>query len=563
MIEDVYEPLARYRDEFRDKFAKLAQEKFEALTKASGIDVSANRRTAAQIRKLENEASSARSKMGGFGCLTACSLVVAVAGIGWFFLTEIPDQRPWGIAAAVVGFLLCILFLPAYKAAARRLEDLQARLACAKQTAWEQMEPLNRLYTWDLTVKLIQATVPRLEFDPYFTAQRLDDLARLYAWDDSFNDGKSILFAQSGVINGNPFVFGDFRDMYWGEETYHGSKTISWTEWEEDSEGRRRRVTRYETLHASVTKPKPVYQTRKFLLYGNDAAPDLVFTRKPSELSGSGDGFFARRRLRREVKKLEDFSRNLKDEYGFTIMGNREFEALFKTMTRNNEVQYRLLFTPVAQMQMLQLIKDKTVGYGDDFTFRKRRKINLITARHLDAMSLDTDPAQFRDWDWEHAREHFLAANADYFKHVFFALAPLLAIPLYQQTRTHEEIWKGVVPPGSRASFWEHEALANYHGEKKFEHPRCLTHSLLKTRVCSRADGVSEVAVTAHGYCGETRTDYESVYGGDGNWHDVPVEWIEYLPVSRTSTMSVAEGKDEAAPRAQAYRRSIYSWLAR
>ena len=33
MIEDVYEPLARYRDEFREKFAALAREKFKELAK--------------------------------------------------------------------------------------------------------------------------------------------------------------------------------------------------------------------------------------------------------------------------------------------------------------------------------------------------------------------------------------------------------------------------------------------------------------------------------------------------------------------------------------------------
>ena len=32
MIEDVYEPLARYRDEFRQKFAALTREKFKELT---------------------------------------------------------------------------------------------------------------------------------------------------------------------------------------------------------------------------------------------------------------------------------------------------------------------------------------------------------------------------------------------------------------------------------------------------------------------------------------------------------------------------------------------------
>ena len=50
MIEDVYEPLARYRDEFREKFATLAREKFDELTDRSGIDVAANRTLVAEIK---------------------------------------------------------------------------------------------------------------------------------------------------------------------------------------------------------------------------------------------------------------------------------------------------------------------------------------------------------------------------------------------------------------------------------------------------------------------------------------------------------------------------------
>ena len=78
------------------------------------------------------------------------------------------------------------------------------------------------------------------------------------------------------------------------------------------------------------------------------------------------------------------------------------------------------------------------------------------------------------------------------------------------------------------------------------------------------------MSVTAHGFRGVDRVDYKSVYGGDGHWHDVPVEWVEYLPVKRTSNMCLSEG---AAPsetfvhRAEASqgsvsRRSILSFLA-
>ena len=55
MIDDVYEPLARYRDEFRKKFATLTREKFNELTKRSGVDVRANRALVVQIKKLQQQ----------------------------------------------------------------------------------------------------------------------------------------------------------------------------------------------------------------------------------------------------------------------------------------------------------------------------------------------------------------------------------------------------------------------------------------------------------------------------------------------------------------------------
>ncbi len=571
MTEDVYEPLARYRDEFREKFAALTREKFKELTDRSGIDVGANRRLVAKIKKLQGEADSASTRKTCCGCLMAVGFVCAAAAIIGAIATSDVDSETQGLCliGIVAGLVLGIAMIPPFNAAARLLTSLKSQIAAKKENAWRQMEPLNRLYTWDVTVKLIEATVPRLEFDPYFTADRLAALHRQFGWDDSFNDGKSIIFAQSGVINGNPFVFGHYRYMEWGEKTYEGTKEISWTEWEEDSEGKMHPVHRHETLHAYVTKPIPVYSDQKLLVYGNDAAPNLSFSREPSGLTGNEGGFWNSIRKKRRLGELKAYSRNLDDDSNFTLMSNHEFETWFHAKDRDNEVEFRLLFTPVAQTQMLNLMKDAKIGYGDDFTFIKQKKINILFSEHLGKATIDTDPSRFRNWDYDAAAEFFISFNERYFKDAYFALATLLSIPLYQQMRTHEDIWKDVL--GYRASsFWEHEAVANYHGESKFAHPSCITRNILKTHVVSQVDGESTVAVTAYGYRGEDRVDYEEVRGGDGNLHDVAVHWTEYLPVSRTSNMFLTERDTPsetfrsraAASQESAYRRAILSFLA-
>ena len=572
MIEDVYEPLARYRDEFREKFASLAREKFKDLTQKSGVDVDANRVLVKEINALQAEADSAGSNKSCWGCLMKLGFICAAGG----FVMSVaasdvigPDMQGWCVLAIVIGVAFGCLMIPFHNAAARRLAKLQSQIAAKKSDAWKQMDPLNRLYTWDVTVKLIEATVPRLAFDPYFAADRLAALRGQYGWDDSFNDGKSVLFAQSGVINGNPFVFGHCLDMEWGEKTYEGTKSISWTEWEEDSEGNEHPVQRHETLHAYVTKPIPVYNEQKLLVYGNDAAPNLSFSRQPSGLSGEGGGFWDSLRKKRRLNDLKSFSRNLDDDSNFTLMSNHEFETWFHAKNRNDEVEFRLLFTPIAQTQMLSLMKDTSVGFGDDFAFVKKKKINMLFSDHLDKATIDTNPSRFHSWDYDKASQFFQSFNERYFKAVYFALAPILSIPLYQQTRTHEDIWKDVLD-GRPASFWEHEAVANYHGEEKFRHPECITRSILKTKVVKRDDGESTVAVTAYGYRGEDQVDYESVFGGDGCWHDVPVHWTEYLPVQRTSNICLSERgtpsdafrRRAAESRESAYRRSILSFLS-
>ena len=404
MIQDVYEPLSRYRDEFRSEFAWRTEKKFEELTHASGIDIEANRRLIEEIRVLVDHSEEARGKRSFFGC----SFVLLIAGAVVAFIAAYNEMGNPAVLVAlgIIGIIASLFLLSPHKKASQLYKELKKTIEVKKDAAWKQMEPLNALYTWDIPVKLIQATVPRLEFDPYFTNERLWSLQRQYGWNDDFNRDKSILFAQSGLINGNPFVFGEYRYMKWEKHVYKGTKDISWTEQERDSKGNYHTVTHHETLEATVTKPEPVYKSKKLLIYGNDAAPNLSFSRTPSDLSKGDEGLFARLRKKHEIRQLQKFSQNLKDESQFTLMSNHDFEALFHAVDRDNEVEFRLLFTSLAQIQMLDLLKDKSVGYGDDFIFRKKKQINLLTSDHLDETSSDTDPKRFYDWDYDRAAGH-------------------------------------------------------------------------------------------------------------------------------------------------------------
>lgn len=225
------------------------------------------------------------------------------------------------------------------------------------------------------------------------------------------------------------------------------------------------------------------------------------------------------------------------------MMSNSDFEVLFNTKDRDNEVEYRMLFTPLAQTALMKLMKDRTEGFGDDFSVLKRKMINVVFPEHLQSFNIDTDPQRFMGHRLESVRQNFIRANEEYFREIYFAFAPLLSIPLYQQTRTRKEIYGEDLIRSS--SFWEWESLANFEGETRFAHPASITDNILKAGFLhDTATGGKVIEVTANGFSGTERVDYVSVYGGDGRFHDVPVEWIQYTPVSRSTHVSIVEMPD-------------------
>ncbi len=542
MEDIVYDPLERYRSEYRDRFLQNAQDAFEDLSDKANIDKEANRLICGEIAQLSESKATLSSSHSRYSLLRiVCWAAVAVLVI-LGAISETPSRAPLYFvpALAVIVFNFAVLNRKIRKLK-EEIDSLEENIRQKKAEAFRQMEPLNALFDWDIPARLIEKTVPKLHFDRFFTQSRIDELVKDFGYDGSLNENASVLFSQSGEINGNPFVIADLKTFEMGEKTYTGHKTIHWTETVTGFDGKRHRVFRSQTLSASVTKPCPAYGKLAFVLYGNDAAPNLTFTRKPSGLTE--DGFLQNYRRKQKLRELQKFSRNLQDESQYTLMGNREFETLFETKDRNDEVEYRLLFTALAQRQMLSLLKEKINAYGDDFSFFKAKKVNVIVPGHLNDFNLDTNPNRFAEYSYEESRHKFIHINQEYFRAVYFSMAPLLCIPLYQQIRTQREIYGNIL---QRSSFWEWESIANFYGEEKFRHPKCATDCILKTEARSLGASESTIRVTAHGYSGTPRIDYVPVLGGDGRTHNVPVKWIEYDPVSRTREISIQERTDRS-----------------
>jgi hypothetical protein len=534
LIEDIHEPVDSYRSVFREAHARNTAEFFEELLRQSGVDEQANAKTVAQLHELERQVKDVGSTFKWWKILRIA--VFVVAGI---CLLSALSHWLWLIGVAAAGGLVFGKLNPLIKDVDARLRQLQGQRDSKLAEALAEMAPLNRLHAWDTVARLVQRTVPRLELDPYFTSGRLDELRQSFGWSDDFNQGCSIQFAHSGALNGNPFVLAQTLNHQMGTKVYQGSLTITWTEKQRDSKGDWQTVTRSETLHASVEKPFPEYGDRTLIIYANEAAPDLSFSRTPSSLSKVENGIIGKWRKNRAIKKIDNLSKDIKTT--FTAMSNREFDALFGALDRTHEVQFRLLFTPLAQQEMVKLLKDKEVGYGDNFEFTKTGMINQVEPAHLAKTDITADPYKFHHHEVGAARKFFTDYHNDFFKSFYFGIAPLLTIPLYQQHRSHRDIYKDVY--ARMPCFWEHESIAHYFGEKQFQHPQCITRSLLKTEASREADGTHVVRVAALGHGGVDRIEYVRKLGGDGRYHDVPVKWVEYFEVRRDSGMVVRESE--------------------
>lgn len=538
MQKDIYDPLKEYVNVYRDKFKEVAEKTFAELAAEAQVDVGKNRETCRRIYSEENSLSKVMTSIRWQKVWRVLLwLCVAVGFIVGFTMYDVLDYIDLLIVGIVIFGALGLLFTdinPKIKEMKSERDKLTAKVDKLKKEAWQQMAPLNNLYDWDVLTRMMTKTVPRLEFDPYFTTQRLADLKATYGWSDSFNAGRSVVYSHSGLINGNPFVICRTRKMEMGTKTYYGEKTIHWTTEETDSDGKTRTVHHSETLVASVTAPYPEYFEKTRLIYGNTAAPDLIFYRKQSGLADS-EGSLKFKMKRHSLRKK---SRDLSNA-DFAMMTNEEFEVAFDTSNRNNNQQYALLFTPLAQESMMNLLKDDKVGFGDDFDFGKQRMINVIFSKHMQSLNLDMNPQQYKGFDYDKAEADFYAINSRYFRAIYFCFAPLLCVPMYQQIRPQEDIYGRNMQQHS--SFWEHEALANFWGQGRFKHPSCVTNCILKTEQLQTIGDNSTIKVNAYGYRTEQHLEYVSKWGGDGNLHHVPVYWDEYLPVTGSGMIYLKE----------------------
>ena len=514
----IFNPLKEYKDTFRELHLNNTREYFENLVKTSGVDIAANQKTVKEHTKAKEQSNKLRSKLNWLKFFRVL-----------FFIT-------------IILIPLAILILnPKIKDLRAKLKENDQVIVALYNQAEAQVAPLNALFTDRDSLSLIEKTIPQLKFDHYFSSSRESDMRTNFDLSTEIDYSRSTLDILSGTYNDNPFTFENNLYFTMGTNVYHGYRTITWTEYYTDSNGRRRSRIRTQTLHASVVKPMPYYSNQVRLRYGAQGGPELCFSRDATNLDDKSEKAIEKyvKKGEKQLKKKTD--KAVKDNTNFTSMSNTEFEVLFDALDRNNEVQFRTLFTPLAQTNMVELILSKD-GYGDDFNFYKHNRMNTIVSNHSQNRRVVLSAINYLSYSFDQIKDNFINKNAKFFKDVYFDFAPLWAIPIYQERPVHS--LDPLPDYKQKYSCLEYEALANDVDFRLLVHPNTKTRAILKSEYMRSCDGADVARITAYSFDAIPRIDVIPVLGGDGRFHSVPVPWDEYIPLTACSDFRVAEIKN-------------------
>ena len=541
----ILEPRKLYENQFKDKFKENAEEYFDNLVKESKINVDENRELVKKYKSCKNDENKVTEKMNSLKAWkTLCIVGIILSLILAFVFFAVITSTGLKVALIILCVALTILFIVLLVNLNKKLKGVEDLVKKAKEKSskalnlcWASMNALNQLYDWTICQDIMEKTTPLIDLDPYFDPNKFEYMHEKYGFGDATNPNQSTNYVLSGNINGNPFLMLNTFNTKMSTKTYSNSITIHWTTTSRDSKGNVQTHPHSEVLTATVEKPAPIYYYDTRLVYTNDGAPNLTFSRMPTVKDNLTDKDIDKMVKKGEVELQKKTEKAVRQGGTFNAMANTKFEVMFNAKNRDNETEFRLMFTPLAQQNMTDLLQNSP--YHDDFAFYKDKYLNYIFSGHSQTQNYKIDPTEFAHYDIDQAKTQFLEITTNFFKGLYFDLAPLLSIPLYQQTKTHEYIYN--IPYEAYNTKYEQEVMANQLDLNKLKHPETKTEVILKTKFNSKDSDTDYLTVTAYSYKTIKHTDICSKLGGDGRIHNIPVDWYEYVPLEKESQMAMSK----------------------
>jgi hypothetical protein len=212
-------------------------------------------------------------------------------------------------------------------------------------------------------------------------------------------------------------------------------------------------------------------------------------------------------------------------------MDNPEFDRYFPCK-RDNEVQFRTLFSPLAQEEMIKLMKTK-----NDYSFEKKETLNIVSSPSFENINFNINYNQFNQYyDYELIKNDFITSNQTFFSNIYFMFAPILVIPVYQQLTYRQPLFEKTKQ--HLMAFQQHEMIANsMYDINIFKHEQSVTDNILKTKKIF-ANSLYEInEIIAYGYRTKPRTIIVTVSDFEAGVVNVPVTVIDYFSVEKSTNV--------------------------
>lgn len=548
-VKDVlFKPQNLYETQLKRQYHDAASKYFDSLLEKSKVDAGFNARHVGEYKRLSSEVNqkseSIKSSVNAKRFVYVLAVMLFVIAVILALYAIMFNRYVFIVSGAliIIGILAIVItkkeMTEKIAAQNKQLETAKNKSDEALSKCYEDTKELNRLFDWNVPAKIMEDATPIIDLDPYFSVERFQFLHDKFGMDKILDPDRSVVGVLSGNIQGNPFVQVKIRECTIAPKEYTGTKTITWTTSYRDSKGNYHTQHHSETLVAHVVRDAPFYTYETRLFYGNEAAPNLTFTRSPSgytRCKNEADRKNFIKSKRKELKKKEDEA--IANGTSFSTTGNEEFDIYFGAYDRNNEVEFRLLFTPLAQQNIVDLICNSP--YGDDFYMFKLNMLNIVRTAHSQRFDYSADPKIFMGYDVYSMKNDFVEYCDHFIRGLFFDLAPLLSIPLYQMHMPVEYIYDKEYE--SNYTQFEQETVANNMDDSVFM-PKSADPSLpvmIKADTKRKIGKVDRIGIKAYSFKTTEMVDYVTVHGGDGHNHQVPVYWTKYDKVYSRNEMEL------------------------
>lgn len=185
----------------------------------------------------------------------------------------------------------------------------------------------------------------------------------------------------------------------------------------------------------------------------------------------------------------------------------------------------------MAQEEMIKLLHVK-----NDYVFIKDKEINIIESPTFNQHDLYYLANRYYGYfDYRKIRDDFINFNINFFNAIYFMLAPILTIPIYQQTRYFDLSSK----KGDKGySCYAMESKINLSLDKDiYVHPDSKTENIFKVNRIVLKNNVETDEVIAYGYRTSFRTVVVTVVDFEAGTVLVPVIVIDYISVSKKTNI--------------------------